>query len=43
MTLNIAVYQRMSNEFKKQKAFVLYKGSLGETLMTSFYTQHKYV
>ena len=38
MVLNKVVYQRMSNEFKKKKAFVLDKGSLGKTLMTSFYT-----
>ena len=31
-----AVYQRMSNEYLKTKAFVLDKGSLGETPMTSF-------
>ena len=39
MTLNKGVYQRMSNEFGfiKQKAFVLDKGSLGETPMTSFF------
>ena len=38
MALNKAVYRRMSNEFKNKKAFVLDKGSLGETPMTSFYT-----
>ena len=39
MTLNKAVYRRMSNEFlKKTKSFFLDKGSLGETPMTSFYT-----
>ena len=43
MALNKAVYQRMSNEFLKQKDFVLDKGSLGETPMTSFYTWHKHV
>ena len=44
MTLNKAVYWGMSNEFlRKQKAFVLDKGSLGETPMTSFYTWHKHV
>ena len=40
MTLNKAVYRRMSNELK---AFVLDKVSLGETPMTSFYTWHKHV
>ena len=29
--------------FKNKKAFVLDKGSLGETPMTSFYTWHKHV
>ena len=44
MTLNKEVYRRMSNEFKKKKkVFVLDKGSLGETPMTSFYTWHKHV
>ena len=43
MTLNKAVYQRMSNDLKKKEAFVLDKGSLSETPMTSFYTWHKHV
>ena len=44
MALNKAVYRRMSNEFFFYKTtFVLDKGSLGETLMTSFYTWHKHV
>ena len=30
-------------DFKNKKAFVLDKGSLGETPMTSFYTWHKHV
>ena len=39
MALNKAVYRRMSNEFFFSfKDFVLDKGSLGETPMTSFYT-----
>ena len=38
MALNKAVYRRMSNEFFFFKDFVLDKGSLGETPMTSFYT-----
>ena len=29
--------------FKNKKAFVFDKGSLGETLMKSFYTWHKHV
>ena len=43
MALNKTVYRRMSNGFYKQKAFVLYKRSLRETSMTSFYTWHKHV
>ena len=43
MLLNKAVYRRMSNELKKKKAFVLNKGSLGETLTTSSYTWHKHM
>ena len=39
MDLNKVVYRRMSNEFFFfKKDFVLDKGSLGETPMTSFYT-----
>ena len=43
MDLNKPVYRRISNEFLKQKAFVLDKWSLGETPMTSFYPLHKHV
>ena len=38
MALNKAVYRRMSNDLFFCKDFVLDKGSLGETPMTSFYT-----
>ena len=43
MLLNKAIYRRLSNEFLKQKTFVLDKWSLGETSMTSSYTWHKHL